>query len=85
MAGIGNLGTMTPDYIGKSQGFWRNVIAAEQSRSDKYTKEEAPGKTAGGAIMAAGGGVAAGLTAGGVNPAAGIIGGVVGLAGYAFG
>lgn len=91
MAGIGNLGTMTPDYIGKSQAFWRNVIAAEQSRSDKFTKEDAPGKTIGGGIMGAAGGAAAGAQVGSLagpgygTAIGGVIGGIVGAAGYAFG
>lgn len=85
MAGIGVLGTMTPDYVGKSQVFWRNTIAAESMRSDKFKEQEDPGKTAGGGIMAAAGGVTAGLMATGADPIGGVVGGIVGLAGYAFG
>lgn len=80
--GIGVLGVLSPNYIEKGQGFMRNAIQAHSARSDKYKNVE-PGKTAGGALMSAAGGAAAGTQ---VMPGWGTaIGGAVGLFGYALG
>ncbi|MHC4757096.1 MAG: hypothetical protein ACYTE8_00405 [Planctomycetota bacterium] len=79
--GIGVLGAMSPNYIEKGQGFMRNAIAAQAARSDKFKEPEEPGKSIGGGIMAAVGGASAGTS---VMPGWGtLVGGVVGLAGYA--
>ena len=82
MAGIGVLGAMTPNYVEKGQGFMRNAIAAHSARSDKYKEQSPPGNTIGGGIMATAGGVVGGLKASGGQPIGGMIGGIVGLAGY---
>lgn len=81
MAGVGVLGAMTPNYVQKSQGFTQLAIAANEARTDKYKPPEEPGKSIGGGIMSAAGGAASGFAVGG--PWGALIGGAVGLAGYA--
>jgi hypothetical protein len=80
MAGIGVLGSMTPNNVEKSQGFMRNAISAHSARTDKYREKEEE-KTIGGGIMSAIGGAGAGFQVGG--PWGALAGGVIGAAGYA--
>jgi hypothetical protein len=78
--GAGVLGAMTPNYVDKAQGYMNTALRAEQSRMKKRPSEDQE-KSIGGGLMAAAGGAAGGAMVGGYPGA--IIGGVVGLAGYA--